>query len=135
MTTAKLLAALAQARGEAGAPLETYDPTYLEALIREGIDLPAFLHGWCAAMHGDLVELQARQSAPDAPSRGASLHRLAGGVGLVGARNLADALHRASTVEFEAHLAGYALDTLMTRTRQFMIHLEAVGRAMTHLDP
>lgn len=136
MSKATQLTALTRARDEAGASLEAYDHTYLEALVREGIELPNFLKSWIAATYGDLKDLRTVRSVSDFSASGAVLHRLSGAVGLVGAGSLADALHRASIVKAgRPAITLIELSVLMIRTEQLATYLEALQHALRSAGP
>jgi signal transduction histidine kinase/HPt (histidine-containing phosphotransfer) domain-containing protein len=79
--------------------VETFDPSYLDALSNEGIDLHTFVRGWRQSMVGDLERMRTLRDQNDVNGLRASLHRLSGAVGLVGARGLMEALRRASAAQ------------------------------------
>lgn len=131
MSKAAQLTALTRARDEAGASLEAYDPTYVEALVREGIDLPKFLQAWLTATYSDLEELRTVGRVSGFSASGAVLHRLSGAVGLVGAGSLADALQRASIAKAgQPAMTSVELSVLMIRTEQLAIYLKALQDAL-----
>ncbi|CAE6747296.1 Hpt domain-containing protein [Paraburkholderia haematera] len=105
---------------------EPFDHNYLNALSREGIDLPTFVRGWRCSMDEDLVRLHGLRDQHDIEGLRASLHRLSGTVGLVGARSLMEALQGASAT-LQQYEAG-AIDVLVKRSRNLMMQLdEAIG--------
>jgi signal transduction histidine kinase len=101
---------------------ETFDPWYLVALSDEGIDLRAFARGWRKSMIDDLEQMRGVLDRGDIGGLRASLHRLSGAVGLVGARGLMEALRRASVVQPEPE-AG-AIDALAYRIEGLMKDLD-----------
>ncbi|MFM0210133.1 Hpt domain-containing protein [Paraburkholderia sediminicola] len=105
---------------------EPFDRSYLDALSREGIDLPTFLRGWHSSMDEDLARLHGLREQSDIEGLRASLHRLSGTVGLVGARSLMEALQtlNATLPQCEAG----AIEALAKRARNLMMQLdEAIG--------
>ncbi|CAD6561841.1 hypothetical protein LMG28727_07567 [Paraburkholderia kirstenboschensis] len=111
-------------------PSESFEPfelRYLDALAQEGIDLDAFLNGWCRAMRDDLDRLQhlrcELESAQFSAQLPALLHRVSGAVGLVGAQHLMQALRHASTSPSERNAV--AIDALIARSRTLIAQLEA----------
>lgn len=103
---------------------EPFDRRYLDALIHEGIDLGAFLEGWCVAMRNDLDRLGNLQSEGDFDDLPPLLHRLSGALGLVGAHSLMDALRRVPSTRLE-HTCGL-IDALAARMRTLIEQLEGV---------
>ncbi|WOD14787.1 hypothetical protein [Paraburkholderia kirstenboschensis] len=107
-------------------PSESFEPfelRYLDALAQEGIDLDAFLNGWCRAMRDDLDRLHDLRCELESAQLPALLHRVSGAVGLVGAQHLMHALRHASTSPSERN-AG-AIDALIARSRTLIAQLEA----------
>lgn len=106
---------------------EPFDSRYLDALSEEGVDLQAFITNWREAMNDDLGRLSGLLSEGRFEHLQGVLHRLSGAVGLVGARDLMDALRRASVSprEDRATLA----DALMARARILVAQLEATACA------
>lgn len=111
----------------ASAVSEPFERRYLEALSEEGIDLHTFLGGWRHSMDDDLKRLSNASHERDSERLSSVLHRLSGAVGLVGARNLMEALQRASTTSQE-HETG-AIDALMERAKTLVAQLD------TAVDP
>jgi hypothetical protein len=103
---------------------EPFDRRYLDALIHEGIDLGAFLEGWCVAMRNDLDRLGNLQSEGDFDDLRPLLHRLSGALGLVGAHSLMDALRRVPTTRSEPTCK--LIDALAARMRTLIEQLEGV---------
>ncbi|ASW02174.1 ATPase [Paraburkholderia aromaticivorans] len=110
----------------ASASVEPFESGYLDALSEEGVDLQVFLNNWRAAMNDDLERLSGLLREGHFDHLPSVLHRLSGGVGLVGARSLMEALRRASISpqERSAALAG----ALMARARMLVTQLEAMSR-------
>lgn len=104
------------------ASTEPFDHSYLDALSQEGIDLNTFLRGWHYSMDEDLARLHGLREQPDIEGLRASLHRLSGTVGLVGARSLMEALQGASVTspQYDAD----AIDVLVKRARNLMMQLD-----------
>jgi HPt (histidine-containing phosphotransfer) domain-containing protein len=103
----------------AGTSNTQFDSGYLDALSREGIDLRAFLHGWRQSIRDDLLQMQRLRDSRDVDGLRATLHRLSGAVGLVGAHTLMDALRCASVAHPEPEASALdavagCLDALMT---------------------
>jgi HPt (histidine-containing phosphotransfer) domain-containing protein len=103
---------------------EPFDRRYLDALVQEGIDLYAFLDGWCTAMRNDLDRLGNLRREGDFDDLPPLLHRLSGALGLVGAHSLMDALRRAPTTRSE-HTCKL-IDALAARMRTLIEQLEGV---------
>ncbi|WP_027779946.1 hypothetical protein [Paraburkholderia caledonica] len=110
---------------EPSEPSEPFDPLYLDALVKEGIDLDAFLSGWCRAMRDDLGRLGDLRCELESAQLPALLHRVSGAVGLVGAQHLMHALRHASTSPSE-HNAG-SIDALIARGQILIAQLEAAS--------
>ena len=106
---------------------EPFDSRYLDALSEEGVDLQAFITNWRDAMNDDLGRLSGLLREGHFEHLQGVLHRLSGAVGLVGARDLMDALRRASVSPRE-HRATLA-DALMARARILVTQLEATACA------
>ncbi|CAB3701020.1 hypothetical protein [Paraburkholderia rhynchosiae] len=104
-------------------PFEPFERRYLDALAEEGIDLDAFLDGWCRAMHDDLGRLCDLRRKGELARLPGLLHRLSGAVGLVGAQSLMEALRHASLLLPEHNAA--SIDALTARTRTLIAQLEA----------
>jgi HPt (histidine-containing phosphotransfer) domain-containing protein len=100
-----------------------FDPGYLDALSREGIDLRVFLHGWRQSIRDDLLQMQRLRDSRDVDGLRATLHRLSGAVGLVGAHTLMDALRCASVAHPEPEAP--ALDAVARRLDALMTELDA----------
>jgi hypothetical protein len=103
---------------------EPFDRRYLDALFHVGIDLGAFLEGWCVAMRNDLDRLGNLQSEGDFDDLRPLLHRLSGALGLVGAHSLMDALRRVPTTRSEPTCK--LIDALAARMRTLIEQLEGV---------
>jgi signal transduction histidine kinase len=101
---------------------EPFDSNYLDALSKEGIHLPTFLLSWRQSMGDDLERLRGLRARHDVDGLRASLHRLSGAVGLVGARSLMEALWRASLIQPEPE-AGI-VDALAQRSETLVMQLE-----------
>jgi hypothetical protein len=101
---------------------EPFERRYLDALAQEGIDLNTFLHGWRRAMDDDLELMLSLNDRRDVGGLRASLHRLSGAVGLVGARSLMEALRRVSVAQPEPEMS--AIEALAKRARTLMIQLD-----------
>ncbi|WP_143325893.1 Hpt domain-containing protein [Paraburkholderia ribeironis] len=115
------------------APLEPFEHRYLDALCEEGVDLSAFLDGWCRAMDADLARLSVLRHQDDPDDLRSVLHRLSGAVGLVGARGLMEGLRRASTSPRERD-AG-AIDALIDRAKSLVKQLEALPAVHRSTEP
>ena len=103
---------------------EPFERRYLDALAQEGIDLNTFLHGWRRSMDDDLEQMLSLNGRHDVGGLRASLHRLSGAVGLVGARSLMEALRRVSVAWPEPEMS--AIEALAKRARTLMIQLDKV---------
>ncbi|HEY3599677.1 MAG TPA: response regulator, partial [Paraburkholderia sp.] len=112
-------AAAARAGTESAEPL---DCAHLDALSEQGVDVRGLLRDWRCSMNDDLARLQDCRDRRDIDGMRASLHRLGGAVGLVGAGALMDALQRASTAQPEADTP--LLDRLVVRARALMAQLD-----------
>jgi hypothetical protein len=110
------------AAGPANNLSELFDHNYLDALSNEGIHLPTFLFSWRQSMGDDLERLRGLRAARDVAGLRASLHRLSGAVGLVGAHGLMEALRRASLIQPEPE--GPAVDALVKRSETLMMQLD-----------
>jgi hypothetical protein len=73
-------------------------------------------------MDDDLEQMLSLNDRHDVGGLRASLHRLSGAVGLVGARSLMGALRRASVAQPEPEMS--AIEALARRARTPMIHLD-----------
>lgn len=104
---------------------DLFDHSYLNALSDEGVNLHTFLCGWRQAMHDDLVMLQAAYDAHDVEALSATLHRLSGAVGLVGAHDLMGALHRASASSSKSLTEADEVGSLLCRARLLIAQLDA----------
>ncbi|WP_025599083.1 Hpt domain-containing protein [Burkholderia sp. WSM2230] len=104
--------------------LELFDRGYLNALVQEGINLNAFLDGWSQAMRDDLNQLVESRREGDSEHFRHSLHRLSGGLGLVGAHSLIEALRHIRTAPSTHDRA--SIDTLTARIRTLLEQLEPV---------
>ncbi|WP_260854174.1 sensor histidine kinase [Paraburkholderia sp. BCC1886] len=103
---------------------ESIERRYLDSLADEGVDIPTFLGDWRDAMNDDIERLGVLRHEGAETGIQALLHRLSGAVGLIGARDLMEALRQASVERppFDAS----ALDTLTARTTRLVAQLEAV---------
>ncbi|MCX4170906.1 MULTISPECIES: sensor histidine kinase [Paraburkholderia] len=110
------------AQGPAGAPVESFDPNYLDALSNEGIDLHTFIQGWRRSMIDDLERMHSMRNGRDVALLRAALHRLSGAVGLVGASSLMNALRQASVAQPEPEAD--AIDVLAKRAGTLMMQLD-----------
>jgi hypothetical protein len=110
---------------ELSKPSEPFDSGYLDALADEGIDLDAFLSGWCRAMRDDLGRLGDLRCELESAQLPALLHRVSGAVGLVGAQHLMHALRHASTTPSERNAGSIA--ALIARGRILIAQLEAAS--------
>ncbi|WP_186308400.1 Hpt domain-containing protein [Paraburkholderia sp. BCC1885] len=99
-------------------PARSFDQSYLDALSSEGVDLHVFLRGWQQSIRDDLIQMQRMCDLDDVSGLRASLHRLSGAVGMVGARSLMEALQLASVAQPEPE-AG-AIDVLPKRIEALM---------------
>ncbi len=113
-------ACTASAASESAEPVDRF---HLDALSEQGIDTRALLCDWRRSVEEDLVCLQDCRDRRDADGLRASLHRLGGAAGLVGAVGLMDALQRASTARPEPQAP--LLDQLVVRARTLMTQLDA----------
>lgn len=104
---------------------DLFDRSYLNALSDEGVNLHTFLCGWRQAMHEDLVMLQAAYDAHDVEALSATLHRLSGAVGLVGAHDLMGALHRANASSSKSLTEADEVGSLLCRARLLIAQLDA----------
>jgi signal transduction histidine kinase len=121
------------AQGPAAAPVESFDPSYLDALSNEGIDLHTFIQGWRRSMIDDLERMHSMHNGRDVALLRAALHRLSGAVGLVGASSLMDALRQASAAQPEPETD--AIDTLAKRAEALMMQLDqAIGPYRSNLQ-
>jgi CheY-like chemotaxis protein len=104
---------------------EYMDRSHLDALSARGIDIDDMLRGWQRTMHEDLALLRERSQSGDAAGVRATLHRLSGAVGLVGARELMAALRSASAMQPapDARL----VDELTARMRVLIAQLDATA--------
>lgn len=100
---------------------ESFDRSYLDALVKEGINLQTFLRGWHHAMNDDIACMSARRNDYQVATRSA-LHKLSGATGLVGAKRLTTALREASAAT--ADLENRTIDVLTTRLQTLMTQLE-----------
>jgi len=110
---------------ELSEPTEPFDPGYLDSLADEGIDLDAFLNGWCRAMRDDLGRLSDLRCELESAQLPALLHRVSGAVGLVGAQHLMHALRHASTSLSQRNAD--SIDALIARGRTLIAQLEAAS--------
>jgi signal transduction histidine kinase len=110
------------AQDPVGAPVESFDPSYLDALSYEGIDLHTFIQGWRRSIIDDLERMHSLHNGRDVVLLRAALHRLSGAVGLVGASSLMDALRRASAAQPEPETD--AIDVLAKRAEALMMQLD-----------
>ncbi|WP_175772180.1 ATP-binding protein [Paraburkholderia phenazinium] len=101
---------------------ESFDRSYLEALSNEGIDLQTFSRAWLQSIRDDLLQMRRLRDLDDVGGLRASLHRLSGAVGLVGARSLMEMLRRASVAQPKPE-AG-AIDALTKRIEALMMQLD-----------
>jgi HPt (histidine-containing phosphotransfer) domain-containing protein len=101
---------------------EPFEIRYLNALSKEGVDLQSFLGSWRQAMEDDLARLGVLRRDGQLLQARSVLHRLSGSVGLVGARNLADALQRASRLLSEHNVD--SADALISRVQSLVAQLE-----------
>lgn len=120
--TSRQLSAAKPAESLVGAQAEAFDRNYLDALSNEGIDLHTFIRAWRQSMLDDLEQMHALHRRHDASGLRASLHRLSGAVGLVGAGSLMEALRRASVAQ--PALEGRAIDALGKRMEVLMKQLD-----------
>jgi signal transduction histidine kinase len=105
---------------------EPFDRAYLNALSNEGIELHAFMGGWRQSMRDDLQRMRSLREQHDIGGLRGVLHRLSGAVGLVGARDLTEALRRVSTAQREPEAR--VLDVLEKRSESLMKQLdETIG--------
>lgn len=102
--------------------VETFDRSYLDALSNEGIDLRTFVRSWRQSMVGDLKRMRALIDQNDIIGLRASLHRLSGAVGLVGARSLMEALGLASAAHPEPEAR--AINALAGRIESLITQLD-----------
>jgi signal transduction histidine kinase len=105
-----------------GTPIESIDRSYLEALSNEGIDLPTFGRSWRQAVHDDLLLMRGLRDKHDVVGLRASLHRLSGAIGLVGAHDLMEALRCASVAQPEPET--HAIEVLARRVEALMTQLD-----------
>ena len=101
---------------------EPFERRYLDALAQEGIDLNTFLHGWRRSMDDDLEQMLSLNGRHDVGGLRASLHRLSGAVGLVGARSLMEALGLASAAHPEPEAR--AINALAGRIESLITQLD-----------
>ncbi|MGF6721421.1 HPt (histidine-containing phosphotransfer) domain-containing protein [Paraburkholderia sp. GAS41] len=120
--TFRQLSAAKPAESPIGAQVEAFDRNYLDALSNEGIDLHTFIRAWRQSMLEDLEQMHALRRRHDTSGLRASLHRLSGAVGLVGAGSLMEALRRASVAQ--PALEGRAIDALCERMKVLMKQLD-----------
>lgn len=121
------------ARRPASTLAEPFDPSYLDALSNEGIDLHIFVRGWRQSMGDDLERMRDLRDRRDVGGVRESLHRLSGAVGLVGARSLMEGLRSTSVAEPEPE-AG-AIEALAKRIESLMMQLdEAIGARGSNLS-
>ncbi|MFL9990185.1 ATP-binding protein [Paraburkholderia sediminicola] len=104
------------------ASVESFDPSYLDALSNEGIDLHTFIQGWHRSMIDDLERMHASHNGRDVVLLRAALHRLSGAVGLVGASSLMEALRQASAAHPKPETD--AIDALAKRAEVLMKQLD-----------
>ncbi|MGF6898766.1 sensor histidine kinase [Paraburkholderia sp. GAS348] len=120
------LAITARLAGAApGGQAESFDRSYLGALSDEGIDLHTFIAGWRRSMLDDLDRLRSLRDGRDRLDLAglrATLHRLSGAVGLVGASSLMDALRQVSAARTEPETD--AIDALLKRAEALMMQLD-----------
>jgi HPt (histidine-containing phosphotransfer) domain-containing protein len=110
------------AQSPVASSVETFDPGYLDALLNEGIDLHTFVRGWRQSMLGDLERMRALSDQNDVSGLCASLHRLSGAVGLVGAHSLMEALRHASAAQPEPEAR--AIEALAKRIESLITQLD-----------
>ncbi|MDR6423597.1 Hpt domain-containing protein [Paraburkholderia phenoliruptrix] len=103
---------------------EPFDRRYLHALVEEGLNLGAFLDGWCQAMCDDLNRLRELQREGDFAPVPRLLHRLSGALGLVGAHSLMEALRQAQAAA--SGQDGASIDLLAERIQTLIGQLQAV---------
>ena len=115
------------------ASFEPFDPRYLDALSKEGVDLQAFLDNWRVAMSEDLERLNGLLCERRFDRLHSVLHRLSGAVGLVGARSLMEALRRAS-ISPSDHTGALA-EALMARAKTLVTQLDTTARAYRSTSP
>ncbi|HVE08154.1 MAG TPA: response regulator [Paraburkholderia sp.] len=104
---------------------ESMDRSHLDALSARGIDIEDMLRGWQRTMHEDLALLRERSQSGDAAGVRATLHRLSGAVGLIGARELMAALRNASAMQPVADAR--LVDDLTARMRALIAQLDATA--------
>ena len=107
---------------------EPIDRSHLDALSARGIDVDDMLRSWQRTMLEDLALLHERIEHGDTAGVRATLHRLSGAVGLVGAKDLMAALRDASAMQ-RAPLDSSLLDELATRTRTLIAQLDATSES------
>ncbi|GAB2915806.1 hypothetical protein GCM10027093_62850 [Paraburkholderia jirisanensis] len=117
----------ADARQANAVHVELIERSHLDALSARGIDVDDMLRSWQRTMHEDLALLDERIEHGDTAGVRATLHRLSGAVGLVGAKDLMAALRDASAMQRapDTHL----LDELATRTRSLIAQLDATAES------
>ncbi|WP_144138744.1 hypothetical protein [Paraburkholderia sp. BCC1884] len=104
---------------------ELFDRSYLDALVKEGIDLKTFLRGWHRAMQDDLACMRACRNDYRVAMR-STLHKLSGATGLVGAKSVATALREAGATSAEPE--GCTIDVLTTRLQTLMTQLDEAAK-------
>jgi CheY-like chemotaxis protein len=106
---------------------EPVDRSHLDALSARGIDVDDMLRNWQRTMHEDLALLHERIGHSDTDGVRASLHRLSGAVGLVGAQDLMAALRDASVMQRAPGM--HLLDELAARVRTLIAQLDATAES------